>query len=69
MLTHVINVGYESEQLYDNIFEDSTNGGKLTSHCDLGGNQTRATELVKSEDDNGFEYRSRTPLLVHHLSS
>ncbi len=49
MLALVINVGYEFEQLYDNIFEDSTNGGELTSHCDLGGNQTRATELVKNE--------------------
>jgi hypothetical protein len=33
----VIDVGYESEDLYDSIFEDSTNGGKLGSHYDLGG--------------------------------
>jgi hypothetical protein len=69
VLALVINVGYESEQLYGNIFEDSTNGGELISHCDLGGNQTRAIKLVKNEDGSGSEYRTRTPLLVHHLSS
>lgn len=69
MLTPIINVGYESKQLYDNIFEDSTDGGQLTSHSNFGGDQTRAIELVKNEDDNGFEYKSKTPLLVHRLSS
>jgi hypothetical protein len=69
VLALVINVGYESKQLHDNIFEDSTDGGELASHCDLGGNQTRAIELVKNEDDSASEYKSRTLLLVHHLSS
>jgi hypothetical protein len=38
VLALVINVEYESEQFYDNIFENSTDGRKLTFHCDLAGN-------------------------------
>jgi hypothetical protein len=46
--TFVIDVWYESKQLYDSIFEDSTNGGKLGSCYNLGGSRTRAIELFKN---------------------
>ncbi len=45
MSTLVVDVGYESEELYDNIFENLTYGGKLGFHLDLGGSWTRAIEL------------------------
>ncbi len=41
-------VGYESKEFYDNIFENSTNGGKLGSCYDLGGSRIRAIELFKN---------------------
>lgn len=47
MPAFIVDVGYEFEELYDSIFENSTNGGKLSSRYDLGGSQTRAIELFK----------------------
>ncbi len=49
----VVDVGYESEELYDNIFENSTYGGKLGFHLDLGGSWTRSIELFNNQ--NGYE--------------
>jgi hypothetical protein len=37
VLAFVVDVGYESEKLYDSIFEDSINGGKLGFHYNFSG--------------------------------
>lgn len=68
MSTFVVDVGYESEELYDSIFEDLTYLGKLDFCLDLGGSWTRAIELFKNEDGYEFEFKSKTLSPSHHLS-
>jgi hypothetical protein len=50
MLIPIVDVGYESKQLYDNISKDLADGGELTHHFGHGGNYITTIELVKNED-------------------
>jgi hypothetical protein len=63
----VVDVEYEFELFYNNIFKDLLNGGELISLFGLGGNWRKAIKLMENEDGTRFEYR-RTPSLIHHLS-
>ncbi len=68
MPTLVVDVGYEFELFYNNISKDSVDGGELVFLSGLGGRWKKVVELMENKDGTRFEYKRRTPLLIHHLS-
>jgi hypothetical protein len=65
--TFIVDVKYEAKEFYDNISKDLAYGQELRSRYGLGGNQTKVIQLLENQDDNGFEFRNKTPLSAHHL--
>jgi hypothetical protein len=67
MLALVVDVGYESELFYNDISKDSINGGNLAFRFSLGGSWRKAIGLMENKDGIKYEYRNRTPSLIHCL--
>jgi hypothetical protein len=65
--TPVVDVGYEFELFYNNIFKDSVDGGELVFLSGLGGRWKKVVELMENKDGTRFEYKRRRPLLICRL--
>jgi hypothetical protein len=67
--TPVVDVGYEFDLFYNNILKNSADGRELVFFSSLSGSWRKVIELMENEDGTRFEYRRRTPSLIHRLSS